>query len=223
MSGSQKLILGIFATVLIGGIFLFLIYRVFPEAPVNDDRVAACYALIPADRRAGLHLDYTPDGNVKVDVGADEVSNVPTKDQLEVFIQCLHVFIKEVRIATASQPAAPLGEVADHWSAPGQLGLKLRLLPGTNDNVLNNLRFGPASGNKSDIVAGWCKETATCVKCDPQEPTSQTPEVLVQLLPGSRTKKVQMPGVWDVPQLAKPWQLVDRKGRRFFYKCEQKS
>jgi hypothetical protein len=93
-------------------------------------------------------------------------------------------------------------------------------MPGSNNEVLNNLRFGPASGDKSDIVAAWCKGAAACVRCDPQEPTPQTLEVLVRLLPGSRTKKVQMPGSWEAPKQAKPWQLVDQKGRRFFYECE---
>ncbi|CDX42917.1 conserved hypothetical protein [Mesorhizobium plurifarium] len=220
MSQSQKFLLSVFVAICLVVVVVVLVYRIFPAPPPSDDRVAACYALLPADRRAGVHFENGPNNTATVAVEAEEKSNSPTKEQLESFIQCLRVFIKDVRIATASQPAAPLGEVADHWSAPGQVGLQLVLLPGTNDEVLNNLRFGPASGNKSDIVAGWCKETAACVKCDPPGPTAQTPEVLVRLLPGTRTKKIAMKGSWDVPKQAKPWQLVDKKGTRFLYECE---
>ncbi|MER9591950.1 hypothetical protein NKI94_24510 [Mesorhizobium australicum] len=218
-------LLGLIVVVCIAAVVIItVVYRVVqPPVPI-DDRVRACYAVIPADRQAGLHLDYKPGTNTAtLAVEAEEMHKSPTKEQLDTFIQCLHVFIKDVRLATASQPVAPLGEVADHWSASGQVGLKLTLMPGSNNEVLNNLRFGPASGNKSDIVAAWCKGTTACVKCDPPEPTSQTLEVLVTLLPGGHTKKVQMAGSWEAPKQAKPWQLVDRKGRRFFYECEPAS
>lgn len=210
-------IVGILIAVLVLGL------RLFPAGPSPDERVAACYALIPADRQAGVSIEYNAEGTATVNLGGEMTSKTPTKDQLDSFLSCLQVFLPNARIAPVSQPAAPLGEVADHWSDPAQTGPKLRLLPGQSDTILNNLRFGPVNGTKSKVLTEWCDTLAACVACEPQAPTEQTPEVLVSLQPNAPTKKVQMPGQWAKPAKPKPWQIVDRKGRRYFYECTRKA
>jgi hypothetical protein len=94
MSGLQRLVGLIVLALIAAGVIIAVDYRtVQPKAPV-DDRVLACYALIPADRRAGLHFKYEPDTKTAtVDVDAEETNKSPTKEQLDSFIQCLHVFI----------------------------------------------------------------------------------------------------------------------------------
>lgn len=210
-------IVGILIAVLVLGL------RLFPAGPSPDERVAACYALIPADRQAGVSIEYNAEGTATVNLGGEMTSKTPTKDQLDSFLSCLQAFLPNARIGPVSQPAAPLGEVADHWSDPAQTGPKLRLLPGGSDMILNNLRFGPVAGTKAQALMGWCAALAACVTCEPQAPTEQTPEVLVGMKPGAPTKKVEMPGTWARPAKPKPWQIVDRKGRRYFYECTRKA
>jgi len=124
---------------------------------------------------------------------------------------------------TVSLSPQPVGQVADLWKADSRL--RLRLMPGIRDDVLNNLRIGPDAGPKEIVIRDWCsaKYAGRCVTCDPSEPTSDTFEVLVRLKKAARVEKSKMDGRWPVPQPGiklEPWQLVNSRGDRFYYECK---
>jgi hypothetical protein len=117
----------------------------------------------------------------------------------------------------------PVGQLANRWRR--EPGLQLRLMPGSNNEGLNNIRIGPAAGQKEDIVRAWCsqEEAGDCISCEPAQPTADTVEVLVRLRDNAPLEKRQLDGVWPVPQpgvQSEPWQIVNAKGERFYYECK---
>jgi hypothetical protein len=99
-------------------------------------------------------------------------------------------------------------------------------MPGKNDEALNNIRIGPATGLREDVVRDWCSQegAGACVSCEPDQPTGDTVEVLVRLRDNAQLEKRQIDGVWPVPQLgvqSEPWQILNAKGDRFYYECKR--
>ncbi len=137
----------------------------------------------------------------------------------QFLVDFYHRYNKTFIVSLSPQP---LGQVADKWKKDRRL--RLRLMPGTRDVVLNNLRIGPDAGAKEKLIRDWCREkhAGRCVSCDPPEPTSDTFEVLIRLKNGAPVEKAKMDGRWPVPQPGvrqEPWQLVNSRGERFYYEC----
>lgn len=227
MSAGQKFALALVVVVAFVGLAAFVIWWIIPPpVPINEE-VAACYRILPDNRKAGVSIEFDKDGNAKINLSGEVgTPNVPTAEQLKAFRACLNDFLGVVDIgATARQPAAPIGQVADTWN--GQNGLNLTLMPSKDDIVLNNLRFGPDVGSKAEIAERWCAEFAACVTCKPSSPTDDTPEVLIELTNVSKAVKVQMAGIWPPPMIdpktgkakGELWQLVEPDGRRFYFEC----
>jgi hypothetical protein len=176
--------------------------------------------------RVGIKIERLSDGRANVDLsGQRGVEGGATPKQIEEYVKCIEAVTKaKVRVENGVRlPLEPVGQVANRWRR--EPGLKLRLMPGSNDEVLNNLRIGPATGLKEDIVRAWCgqEEAGACVTCEPDQPTADTVEVVVWLRDNAPVEKRQLDGVWLVPlsgAQSEPWQIVNAKGERFYYECK---
>lgn len=216
-----------FAVLLVVLILGALIIMYVIRAQPYDEKIAACYALLPQDRKAGISASMDKDGSVKVEMsGQVGQPNVPTKEQLDAFIECLRLKLgAEVKVTNSVIiPPAPLGEVADHWSAdPG--GPKLALSP--DDLRLFLLKIGEAKGTKAKVLSNWCNANIDCVTCNPSEINDETVQVNVALKVEAklcRTKMLSTSGKpWAIPPpgTAKPWQDVDQSGTRYYFECKK--
>jgi hypothetical protein len=221
------------AAVIVGGIVLlavlmviaYLIKNVF-DRPTEIGEL--CAEVLPQDKRIGMKTEYTKNGVVKLDLtGQRGVPAGASPEQIEKFIQCLERAKEKVIVESGVRlPLEPLGQVANRWKS--EHGLQLRLLPGANDEVLYNLRLGPAAGLKENVIREWCthRNAGRCVTCEPTEPTVDTVEVLVSLRRDAPAAKRKLDGVWPLPPPGvpvEPWQLVNEKGERFYYECRSSS
>jgi len=161
-----------------------------------------------------------------MDLGGQKgVPTGATPQQIEQFVKCLELS-QNVKVTVENGvrlSLEPVGQVANRWKR--ESGLRLTLMPGANEDVLNNLRIGPSVGRKEDIIRTWCsdREAGACVKCDPDQPSADA-EVLVHLRDSPPVEKQKLPGIWPVPQpgaTLEPWQLVNNKGERFYYECKR--
>jgi len=204
-------------------VVLFLIWQVFREP---SDLSNACLDVLPQDKRVGMKFERGKDGSTVLDfAGQKGVQTGATPQQAEAFIKCLEA-TKNIKVTVENAvrlPLEPVGQVANRWSR--ESGLKLRLMPGSNNEALNNLRIGPATGRKEDVVRDWCSQQAgACVSCEPSQPTADTVEVLVRLRDNPPLEKRQLDGTWAVPApgiQSEPWQIVNAKGERFYYECKR--
>jgi hypothetical protein len=215
-------------TVLIALIFAglagFAIWWVIPR-PLPE--VVVCERLIPGVSKVGLKFGRAKNGGIDVDFGGSVTKETATADVLKAFIDCLHGqnAAKSVTVVHAVNfPIEPIGQVADHWKADDDL--RLTLMPGGDEKILNNLRIGPAFGRKQDILRDWCSadKVGACVKCTPENPTETTNYVEIQLRPDPKVERQQLPGLWPLPPAGKqlePWQLVEPDGKRFVYVCKR--
>jgi hypothetical protein len=90
----------------------------------------------------------------------------------DTFVDCLRRRGIKFLIAFGDDIAVPttLGAVAQHWRfSPG---LRLVLRSDNGADVLPNMKFGPAVGAKSAILADWCgrNQAGDCVTCEPSAP-----------------------------------------------------
>lgn len=208
---------------ILGLLGAYLIYQVFHEP---DSPVKSCLEVLPQNKRVGIKIELVRENQVKIDLsGQRGVKAGATPEQIEAFVKCIETTTKKnVMVENGVRlPLEPVGQVANRWRR--EAGLKLRLMPGSNDEVLNNLRIGPATGLKENIVRTWCSQekTGACVTCEPDHPTADTVEVLVRLRDNAPVEKRQLDGVWPVPQPgvpSDPWQIVNAKGERFYYECK---
>jgi hypothetical protein len=180
--------------------------------------------VLPQDKRVGMKFESRSDGTTVDLSGQRGVQTGATPEQIEAFVKCLEATMKtKVTIENGVRlPLEPVGQVANRWSR--ESGLKLRLMPGRNDGALNNIRIGPATGLKEDVVRAWCSQQAgASVSCEPSQPTTDTVEVLVRLRENPPLEKRQLDGVWPVPGPgvhSEPWQIGNAKGERFYYECK---
>jgi hypothetical protein len=173
-----------------------------------------------------MKFERGKDGTTVLDLsGQKGVQTGATPEQTEAFVKCLEV-TKNIKVIVENAvrlPLEPVGQVANRWSR--ESGLKLRLMPGSNNEALNNIRIGPATGRKEDVVRDWCSQQAgACVSCEPSQPTADTVEVLVRLRNNPPLEKRRLDGVWPVPGpgiQSEPWQIVNAKGERFYYECKR--
>lgn len=115
----------------------------------------------------------------------------------------------------------PLGLVAQQWQG-SSLNLYLeRASSDQLDRVLNNLRFGPSSGDRRDTLSQWCQYAEYCATCSPapddKDQFSTAHTVSITLIEKPRVEKQKMGGTWSKP--VELWELVDDTGTRYFYHC----
>lgn len=210
--------------ILAGLVGAYLIREVFRE-PDNLEKL--CLEVLPQNKRVGIKMAFLSNGQVKIDLSGERgVQAGATPEQIEAFVKCIEATTKaKVTIENGIRlPLEPLGQVANRWRR--ESGLQLRLMPGSNNEALNNIRIGPATGRKEDVVRAWCSqvEAGACVSCEPDQPTGDTVEVLVRLRDNAPLEKRQLDGVWPVPQAggqSEPWQIVNARGERFYYECKR--
>lgn len=214
--------------VLIVGLLIFavlaayVVYQVFRE----PDFSKLCLEVLPQDKRVGIKIEKSSGGELKIDLAGQRVVQTgATPEQIEAFVKCIEATIQaKVKIENGVRlPLEPMGQVANRWRR--EPGLQLRLMPGRYDEILNNIRVGPATGLKEDVIRAWCSQerAGACVSCEPDQPTADTVEVLVWLRDNAPVEKRQLDGVWPVPQpgvQSDPWQIVNAKGERFYYECK---
>ncbi|MQU91734.1 hypothetical protein [Sinorhizobium meliloti] len=192
----------------------FAVWWVLPRpAPPNP-----CDSLLPTEARVGVDFDITTEGiKVKFDPGVKR--SPASQAALKAWLECQRRPVTLVNGVDFS--AQPIGQLADSWK--GDSDLRISLIPGADDRVLNNLKIGPAAGTKQEIIGEWCtSNSAACVKCTPDRLTEGTKYVEIELEPNPPAKPQKMAGTWagspaGVP--LKPWQLVGATGERIFYVC----
>jgi hypothetical protein len=207
---------------IIMGLGIYLINQVFRKP---DTLSELCLEVLPQNKRVGLKMEYR-DRQVTIDLSGQRGDKEgATPEQIEGFVKCIEITTKaSVRIVNGVRlPLEPVGQVANRWRR--EPGVKLRLMPGSNNEALNNIRIGPATGLKEDIIREWCTQenAGACVICEPHNPTADTVEVLVWLRDNAPLEKRQLDGVWPAPQpgtQSEPWQSVNAKGERFYYECK---
>src|ERR1700747_123138 len=184
-------------TVLVALIFAilagFAVWWIWPR-PLPE--VVICERLIPGVSQVGLKFGRAENGGVSVDFGTSGTTTTASPDALKAFMDCLREqnAAKSVTIVHGVNiPIEPIGEVADHWK--GDDDLRLTLMPGGDDKILNNLRIGPAVGRKQDIIRNWCSpdQAGACVTCAPENPTDTTNYVEVHLRPEPKVDRQQLP------------------------------
>ena len=209
-------VVGLVLFVALAGVVAYFVYR--PE-----DIQTLCVEVLPRNQRVGVKLSVKRDGTIDADLGGQRgTDSGASPPQIEQFIKCLETTRRVTVENGVRLPLEPIGQVANRWAREG--GLKLRLLPGSNPEVLNNIRIGPAAGPKDRVVRNWCgaAQAENCVRCAPPQPDADTVEVVLELKHGAVVEKKQLDGTWPVPppgSKGEPWQLVDEKGERFFYEC----
>ena len=227
-----------FGFLIAGCVVALLLYFIFGQEPdpcEGDKTVCICLAVLPQERKGGFTLSVSDKGAVDVDVSGERDTAVDaSSEQLDAFVACLKERGRQVTISNGVRiPLEPVGQVANRWSR--ESGLKLNLLPGVNEEVLQNLRIGPAVGSKSVVISDWCgpEIAGSCVTCDPKSPDDSTTEVVIELKPKSTFTRKQMAGIWAAPILdsetgeqvspGEPWRLVDKDGKRYFYQCDKQN
>jgi hypothetical protein len=202
---------------------LFAILAVFyiwwTHTPVPRE-VAVCQSLIPNLQTVGLGFKSTAENSIQVDFGGvSKTENPSTPEAYDAFIKCLEKTLRVEIVNGINIPGIqPLGAIANNWK--DDQDIKLTLITNAGESsILNNLRFGPAVGKKSDILAEWCnaKRAGLCAKCNPAVPNESTSFVEISLLPAAPVKKITMPGEWNVPP-KEPWELIEG-GTRYLYEC----
>jgi hypothetical protein len=217
---SPLLIIGMATLAVALALGWYLIGKVFDRP---NDLLNACAQALPQDQRIGLKIEPRGNNGISIDLGGSKQTGA-TPEQIEQIVKCYELTKKTVIIENGVRiPLEPLGQVANRWQR--EAGLKLVLMPGENNEVLNNLRIGPATGHKEDVVRMWCdKEHAgSCVSCEPDQPSDDS-QVLVRLRKDAPIEKTRLPGTWPAPQTGietEPWQLVNKQGERFYYECKK--
>ena len=214
---------------IVAAVGVILILRVFSDNDPCDNEYSICCQIIPPNRRVGINLAYTKSGGVDAHLeGTTGQPDAPTEAQLDAFRACIR---EKGTVSTniVSIPQEPLGQVRNRWSReqdPPNLAW-----PPRDDSRLNLLRIGEATGTKVDIVARWCRNNSSCVKCDPIEPNLDTQTVHVSLRPDAKLKREEMSSTngapWPVPPkdedgnpIAEAWQDIDDDGTRYFLVCQ---
>lgn len=185
-----------------------------------------CLEALPRDQSVGIKVETLKGGLFNLDLKGQRGSKTgASPEQLEFLVKCIEA-AKAGNIVSISDgvrlPLEPVGQVANRWQR--ESGVKLRLMPGGNDDILNNLRIGPATGLKENVIGHWCSnaQAGNCVTCEPNDPKADTTEVLVRLRANPPAEKQQLSSGWAVPTAkapSEPWQLVDNKGTRHYYEC----
>ncbi len=212
-------------------IVAFAIHRLFPP---SDPYIEACRSLLPHNDATGMKLELVGETAGKLDLSKWSSSpGSASTEAMASFLACLseksgrHV---QVADGVYIKDVTPAGQVADQWRSTQEKERTFKpiftLMPSDNDQVLNNLRFGPAAGKAADVLRDWCssKKAGNCVVCEPSEPDNDTINVLVRLRDKAPVVKRELPGMWPVPrkdQKGQPWELVDSEGHRSYYECSQ--
>lgn len=215
------------ATVAIALIFAVLAgFSVWWMMPRPLPEVVICQSVVPGAKQVGLKFSRAAGGGIDVDFGGTTTTNAATAEALRAFLDCLEKqnnnktinLVHGVRL-----DLEPIGQVAEHWKS--DIGLRLKLMPGGEEKILNNLRIGPTVGSKQEVIRNWCsaEQAGNCVTCVPNEPTETTSAVEIQLRPNPPVEIIQMPGMWSGAAPGgrlEPWQLVS-DGKRSLYVCKR--
>lgn len=207
------------------------LYRLFPE---TDPLIEACKALLPNETQSQIKVKLVGDQSVELDMSRiAKASGGGSSEAIAGFLSCIRQKTDRAVVVVDGvyiKDAVPAGEVADQWRSTQERERTFRplftLMPGGNDHVLNNLRFGAAAGPAATVIGEWCSnQAAPCVTCEPVTPNKNTINVLVRLRPEANVVKQRLPGTWPTPRPGEPvppWQIVDASGTRYFYECIKK-
>ena len=222
------MILLVFAVIVVAVVFLFFY---FTNSDLCDNEYGICCAPLPQERKTGVELKLNKTGGIDVGLRHDAgQGNTPTEAQLRTFLHCVTTVSNEMgrRVSLTNivrLPEEPIGQVRNRW-AREQDRPQLAWTPSDSPR-LSLLRIGEEIGTKADIIRRWCKENASCVKCEPSEPNEQTSAVTVTLKPNAQLERKEMRSTagerWPVPPpgTAKPWQDIDDNGIRYFLVCRR--
>lgn len=198
----------------------FLIAR-FNPSPLPEEVI--CERLIPGVKEVGLKFSRAADGGVDVGLNGKVSTSQATAELVDKILECVGSHNSMKIVHAVNLDLEPIGQVADHWK--GDRDLRLKLMPGGDMSILNNLRIGPVVGKKQEVMREWCgpSQAGNCVKCSPSEPTEDTQYVEISLLPNPPVERQQMPGTWNGAGPGgklEPWQLAEPDGRRYLYRCK---
>jgi hypothetical protein len=220
---APRVMMALIFAILAGFAIWWMMPRPLPE-------VVICERLVPGVKQVGLKFGRAEGGGVNVDFGGSSTATTASPEALHAFLDCLREQNGQRALILAQgivdlPLAEPIGEVAEHWK--GDADLRLTLIPGGDDKVLNNLRVGPAAGSKRDVIRNWCsaEQAGPCAKCTPDSPDSSSKYVEIELRANPPVERQEMPGPWSGAALGKPlepWQLVEPDGKRYVYKCSPK-
>ena len=186
--------------------------------------VAICARIVPGFSQVGLGLKSQADGALEIDFGTvQKTENATLPEAYAAFNECLKAKNIKIEVVNGIEipDPQPLGAIASHWADDSDLKLTLITTGGEDEQKLNNMRIGPQTGRKSDVLANWCG-TATagkCVECKPANPDETARAVEISLRPNAALKKIVMAGDWPNPP-KEPWELIE-DGKRFLYDCAE--
>jgi|GEM_PF-5154379 len=212
-------------TALIAFIFAAVVgFAIWWINPRPLPEVVICQSVVPGIKQVGLKFNRSRDGGIAVDVGGTVTGATATPEALQTFFKCLQQYNKATSVTIVrgvNLDLEPIGQVAEHWKSDDDL--RLKLMPGGNWSILNNLRIGPAIGRKQDVIRSWCStaQAGRCVKCSPENPSDATQYVEIELRLNPPVEKQQLRGVWAGAAPGgklEAWQLVEA-GKRFVYAC----
>jgi hypothetical protein len=150
-------------------------------------------------------------------------SGVQSDVQSRTILECLGIATgKETENPNqAAGGPATLGEVMQLWDTTPQ-GLRIQLQP--NQPVLQNFDFGKYKGQKSEVLAMWCKANALCVRCSPDPLTQGHGVVTVSLAQAAsapeRTPMDFNKGGWVVSNPPRAYEDI-ASGVRYSYICPE--
>jgi hypothetical protein len=156
--------------------------------------LAACERPLHGD--AGISTFKNEYGAQEVSLDFDTPGNPLNMNRAayDAFVDCLGKSRIKFLIFFGEDVAVPttLGEVAQHWQfSPG---LKLVLRSDNGADILSNMKFRPAVGAKSAILADWCSrdQAGDCVTCEPSAPGVDAVSVEISLKPNARVVRTPL-------------------------------
>jgi hypothetical protein len=206
----------------------WLLLQFEPPEVRNRIKIAKlCLQVFSSEQQLGIKTFYdSKKGNFSFDLGGSrKSSSTESAEIIDRVIKCIEKAYADANLKNTfvSTGPLPLGQIAQQW-ADGQPTIYLERPDKHEDEIiLNNIRFGPAAGDKRDLLAFWCKNMSSCVNCKPNTTDaefSSASTITVSLKSGPPLIKEKMKGTWTNPKDL--WELVDESGTRYLYRCEEK-
>lgn len=214
----------VISLLIVAGIGAYVANSVFSE---SDPIAKLCTQILPQEKRFGMKGKLIGSSGIEIDLqGLRDTKSGADPAQIEGFLECIRLRLnREPQVVNGVRvPLEPVGQFANRLKR--ESGTKLTLMPGANDEILQNLRIGPGAGPKETIITDWCSlgKAGACVTCEPDNPATSAVEVIVRLRQNPPVEKKMLPGKVPPPSAGiklEPWQLVDSEGNRFYYECKK--
>jgi hypothetical protein len=188
-----------------------------------------CVKLLPSSTEIGVGGSSASgiDGNA---VGRHRSEGAQSVTQANAYLACRR--LQAQRDAPAEPSKSPdytaiqessLGQLENHWRTETD-GFRIHLRPALENNVLENMAVGPASGLKQDVMISWCQDNVACVACRFDPPSGNSRSVSVELRqarPTMERRPMSLPG----PAMAAspPVRYEDiEAGQRYLWRCPKR-